>query len=99
MRPRCQTPRMLYKRATAWLSVEHLERRIALLALLFSLPSLAGGLQADDYLLHQQLMKGGPLAAYVFTPLSSQEGHAQLLEQRRGGDLPWWSDEHVLVRF
>jgi len=90
---------MLYVRATRWLSVQQLERRIALLALLFALPSLASELQADDYLLREQLMQDGPLAAYVFTPRTAQARHELLLEQRSAGRMPWWADEHVQVRF
>jgi hypothetical protein len=88
-----------YARATAWLCVQHLERRIALLALLFALPSLAGGLEADDYVLHGQLMKGGPLSAYLFHPRDAQARLEQLLEERTAGQMPWWADEHAQARF
>jgi hypothetical protein len=90
---------MFYTRATAWFSTQHLERRIALIALLFALPSLAGGLQADDYLLQQQVMKGGPFAAYLFTPRGEQASHAWTLEQRAAGNVPWWTDEHPHARY
>ena len=90
---------MLYKRTTAWFSVQHLERRIALLALLFALPSLAVGLQADDYVLREQVVKGGPFAAYLFTARGADASHAQALEQRTAGDVPWWTDEHLHARY
>jgi hypothetical protein len=89
---------MLYKRVMAWLSVRHLERRIALIAPLFALPSLPIGLQADDHLLRDQLMKGGPIAAYVFTARGAQASHAQALEQRTAEYAPWWNDEHLHAR-
>ncbi|HKU38986.1 MAG TPA: hypothetical protein VJR89_12585, partial [Polyangiales bacterium] len=89
----------LYARATDWLSSRHLERRIALIALVFALPSLAIGLQYDDYLLHQQLMRGGPFAAYHFTPQGARASNIRFLEQRFAGEAPWWADEHVQTRF
>jgi len=99
-RPKCLAGMLfLYARATAWLSVQHLERRIALIALLFALPSLAVGLQADDYVLGEQLKKGGPFAAYLFTPRGSQASHEQQLEQRAAGHMPWWAEEHPQARF
>ncbi|MET0384624.1 MAG: hypothetical protein ABW321_01635 [Polyangiales bacterium] len=90
---------MIYARVTAWLPVQHLNRRMALIALVFALPSLAVGLVADDYLLHDQVMKGGPFAAYLFTARGEQASHAQTLEQRTAGQLPWWNDEHPHARY
>lgn len=87
---------MLYQRATDWLSVPHMQRRIALLALLFALPSLWVGLQADDYLLREQVLKGGPFAAYLFTARGEQASHTQVLEQRRLEQVPWWTDSDLL---
>jgi hypothetical protein len=89
----------LYARATGWLSSQHLQRRIALIALVFALPSLAIGLQYDDYLLHEQLVKGGPFAAYLFTPQGARASNEQFLEQRFAGEAPWWADEHMQTRF
>lgn len=90
---------MLYKRASGWVSVQHLERWIAVTALLFGLPSLAIGLAADDYLLREQLMKGGPFAAYLFTARGEQASHVQTIEQRTAGQLPWWNDEYPHARY
>ena len=76
-----------------------MERRIALIALLFALPSLAGGLAADDYLLREQLMEGGPFAAYQFSPADPQAAHARVIEDRTAGRMPWWVDEHSQTRY
>jgi hypothetical protein len=90
---------MLYQRATTWLCTQRLERAIALIAFVFALPSLANGLQSDDYLLREQVLKDGPFAAYVFTARGEQASHAQVLEHRRVGHLPWWTDEYPKARF
>ena len=90
---------MFYQRVTSWLSAPHLERRIALLALLFALPSLAGRLQADDYILREQVLKDGPFAAYLFTAQGSQASHEQLIAQRNEGQMPWWGGEQPRFRF
>jgi hypothetical protein len=85
---------MLYARLTGWLSAPHVERRIAVIAFLFALPSLAVGLQADDYILREQVLEGGPFAAYLFSPRDPRAAHEQLLELRTAGHIPWWADEH-----
>ena len=90
---------MLYERATTWLCNQRLDRRIALIAFLFALPSLANGLQSDDYLVREQVLKDGPFAAYLFTARGEQASHAQVLEQRRLGHVPWWTDEYPKARF
>jgi putative effector of murein hydrolase LrgA (UPF0299 family) len=90
---------MLYARLTRWLSAPRLGLRVALIALLFALPSLAGGLQADDYVLREQLTEGGPFAAYLFSPRDRQAGHEELLAQRAAGRIPWWSGEDSSTRF
>ena len=84
----------LHARATRWLKVPHLERRIALLAFVCALPSLAVGLHADDYVLHRNLREGGPLEAYTFWPRDPQAAHARLVAQRNEGGMAWWADEH-----
>jgi hypothetical protein len=90
---------MLYARATGWLSTPHVERRIAFIAFLFALPSLAVGLQADDYILREQVLEGGPFAAYVFSPRDPQASHEQVIELRTAGHAPWWVDEYPHTRF
>ncbi len=90
---------MLYARMSGWLCAARLERRIALIALLCTLPSLAIGLQADDYVLRQQVLERGPFAAYQFTPHDAGLAQKQALEQRAEGRVSWWADEHSHVRF
>lgn len=90
---------MFYARMTGWLSAPHVERRIAFIAFLFTLPSLAVGLQADDYILREQVLKDGPFAAYLFTPRDQHASHEQLLELRAAGQVPWWTEEHPHTRF
>jgi hypothetical protein len=88
-----------YTRATRWLCVPHVARRLALVAFLCTLPSLAMGLHADDYILREQVLERGPFAAYVFHPLDPQAAFARALEDRAVGRGPWWADEHARVRF
>jgi len=90
---------VLYARATRWLGVPYIERRLALIAFVFTLPALAMGLHADDYILREQVLEGGPFAAYLFDPLDRQAAHARVLEERAAGRAPWWADEHQQVRF
>jgi hypothetical protein len=90
---------MLYARVTGWLSTPHVERRVALIAFLCALPSLAIGLQADDYILREQVLEGGPFAGYLFTPRDAHASHVQLLEQRAAGHVPWWAEEYPHTRF
>jgi hypothetical protein len=90
---------MLYARVSGWLCAPQLERRIALIALLFGLPSLAIGLQADDYVLRQEVLERGPFAAYVFHLGDPQLALKQALEERADGRVPWWADGHASVRY
>lgn len=89
---------MLYARLSGWLTVQHLERRIALVALLFALPSLAIGMQSDDYILREQVIEGGPFAAYQFTPRQPQAAAAEAVADRAMGYVPWWTDEQPRFR-
>lgn len=89
----------LYARVTRWLAGPRLERRIALLALIGTLPSLAMGLHADDYFLRQNLLERGPLAAYSFISRDPEAAHARVVEQRSTGRAPWWTDEHPRASF
>jgi hypothetical protein len=90
---------MLYARASDWLGASRLKRRITWIAFLCALPSLAIGLQADDYILRQQVLERGPFAAYVFHLRDPQLAQQQTLEQRADGRGPWWSDGHASVRY
>jgi hypothetical protein len=83
-----------YTRATRWLCASQIERRIALLAFVFALPSLGLGLHADDYVLQRNMRDRGALEAYSFFPRDPQAAHAQLLEERSAGGMPWWAEEH-----
>ena len=89
----------LYARATGWLCVPNVERRIALLAFVLALPSLSMGLHVDDYFLRNNLLQRGPLAAYSFVSRDPQAAHARLLEERTAGRAPWWADEHPRASF
>jgi hypothetical protein len=84
----------VYARALRWLCVPQIERRVALLVFVCSLASLAGGLQADDYILHRNLNQHGALEAYTFFPRDAQAAHAQVMTERSTGGMPWWVDEH-----
>ncbi|HKP60945.1 MAG TPA: hypothetical protein VJV78_29650 [Polyangiales bacterium] len=88
-----------YARATRRLCVPQIERRIALLAFVCTLPSLAMGLHSDDYFLRQNILERGPLAAYSFISRDPQAAHARVLEQRTSGRAPWWTDEHPRASF
>jgi hypothetical protein len=90
---------MLYARVSGWLCASRLERRIALVAFLCSLPSLAVGLQADDYFLRQQVLTRGPFAAYQFNLRDPRLAHEQALAERADGRALWWADEHPHTRF
>lgn len=85
---------MRFDRLAGWLSGPRPERRIALLALLCALPSLAMGLHTDDYFLRRNLSERGPFAAYWFVARDPQVAHAQLLAERADGRAPWWTEEH-----
>lgn len=84
----------LYAHATRWLRSPHVERRIALLVFVCSLPSLAVGLQADDFILHRNLSQHGAWEAYTFFPRDPQAADTQLIAERNTGGMPWWADEH-----
>jgi hypothetical protein len=90
---------MLYTRLSGWLCASPLRRRITSLAFLCALPSLAIGLQADDYILHQQVLTRGPFAAYLFNVRDPRLAHEQALEERADGRVPWWTDGQVYVRY
>jgi hypothetical protein len=57
------------------------------------------GLQADDYILREQVLEDGPFAAYLFSPLDPQAAHTKVLEARAAGRAPWWADEHTRVSY
>jgi hypothetical protein len=90
---------MLYARVSGWLCAPRLERRIALIAFLCALPSLATGLQADDHVLRQEVSERGPFAAYLFHLRDPQQAFDQALKQRADGRVPWWADGHASVRY
>jgi hypothetical protein len=89
----------LYARATRWLCGPDLARRVALIAFVCSLPSLSMGLSGDDYILYGEVMERGPFAAYAFQPLDAQATHAEMLEHRSAGRVPWWSNVHARTCF
>jgi hypothetical protein len=70
-----------------------------LIAFLCALPSLAIGLQADDYILHQQVSERGPFAAYLFNLRDPRLAHEHALEERAVGHVPWWADGQAYVRY
>ena len=72
---------------------------MALLALFCTLPSLTSGLQADDYILREQLLAGGPFAAYMFVPRDPQAATEQRREDRFTGRMVWWAEEHPRFSF
>jgi hypothetical protein len=88
-----------YAPATRWLYGPDLARRIALIAFVCTLPSLSMGLQADDYILRGQVVERGPFAAYAFQPLDPQATHAEMLDHRSAGRVPWWSNVHARTCF
>lgn len=90
---------MIYARVTRWLCGPQIERRIALVALLCALPSITMGLYADDYVLLQNMRQGGPLEAFSFFSRDPQAAHAQLIEQRNAGAMPWWAEEQPRTSF
>lgn len=89
----------LYARASRWVCVPHIERRIACLAFLCALPSLTIGLQADDYVLRRNVLERGALEAFTFFSRDPQVAHAQLLAERAKGQMPWWVEEHPRTSF
>ena len=87
-------------RARSWLEAPALGRRLALLAVVLALPSLANGLALDDYI-HQGMVRSGPAvpnrAAWNLFDFVSPDGDIQALID--GGWLPWWTFEKLRVRF
>ena len=73
---------MLYTRTTKWLAVKNLERRMALLALFCTLPSLTSGLPGRRLHLARAVAGGGPFAAYMFVPRDPQQGRDRAAPRR-----------------
>ena len=80
-------------RLIGWLgTTRYIERRLALLALLMSLPCLGNGFSADDFDLRDQLETLGPFEAYHFTSCDPARARAAQLRDMQLGLAPWWTD-------
>jgi len=89
---------VVYRPLLRWLSRPNIERRLAIAAFVLCLPSLAIGLQADDYDLHAATARG-PLQAYAFDDRDPELARQHVLQRRDAGLLPWWTYEGHRQRF
>jgi hypothetical protein len=65
--------------------------KIAALAFLMTLPAIAMGMVADDYVLAGNV-KADPFGAYVFRSLDPVLRREVLLAERAAGECAWWID-------
>jgi hypothetical protein len=89
---------MGYERVLAALARPRAMRRIALFALLLNLPSLAIGLQGDDYDIARQVGEE-PWGAFAFTPAEPSAAREQSVLRKQLGLAPWWQDDAYRQRF
>lgn len=84
-------------RIRGWLASPRVCIVLPLLAALFAVPSLAGGLALDDLLVREQLTSGadGLASAYDFIA----EGPDEVAVKRASGAFPWWTVDDLAVRF
>jgi hypothetical protein len=88
----------MFTRLTGWLAARGIERRIALVVFLAALPSVAMGLDCDDYGAAARVERN-VFAAYAFTPTDPEAAHAWMLDQRSTGIAPWWVSEQLRASF
>jgi hypothetical protein len=89
---------MGYERVWAALAKPLATRGIVLFALLLNLPSLAIGLQGDDYDIARQVREQ-PWGAFAFTPADARVAREQALLRKQLGLAPWWQDDAYRQRF
>jgi hypothetical protein len=69
-------------------------------AFMLSLPAMATGLVADDYILEAAVSHGhDPLNAFTFQSRDPVASRAELLDKLRLGSVPWWTDEQFHQAF